>query len=156
MPIAPRDRATAQHEAAHAVVGVYLGLPLRRVRVEPPTPALTGSGSAHFDCERKNSPNWEGYARRLHLGIMYAAGAAGDALHGRDTPYHWRVDFRLIREVGFSKAERRVLLDIARQYLAGPCKREWSAVTEALLERDLTGPEIKALVLHGTPLEVDT
>lgn len=153
--IEPRDRATAQHEAAHAVVGVYLGLPLRRVRAFPPTPKLTGWGYAHFVCTRVGVTTWEGYARRLHLGIMYAAGAAGDALHGRNDPHAWRVDFGLIKEVGFSKQERRVLLDIARQYLAGPCRREWAAVTEALLERDLTGPEIKALVMHGTPLEVD-
>lgn len=151
-----RDRATAQHEAAHAVVGVYLGLPLRRVRVAELSPTHFGTGFAHFKCARVDAPNWEGYARRLHLGIMYAAGAAGDALHGRNLPYEWRDDFKLVREVGFSKAERRVLLDIARQYLAGPCRRPWGAVTEALLERDLTGPEIKALVMHGEALEVDT
>jgi hypothetical protein len=138
-----RTPEDARHEAAHAVVGVYLGLRLHAVRLV-------------------RDEDFDGYAYfytpptlNLHAGIMFAAGAAADALHGRRTPTAWEADFELIAESGFSARERRVLIDIATRYLRGPCARAWATVTEALLERDLTGPEIKALVMHGEPLEVD-
>lgn len=140
-----RQLATAQHEAAHAVVGVYLGLPLRAVRVRATAgrPGV-GEGYTHFRCT---------LARRLHLGVMYAAGPAADGIHGRDEPLRWGPDFDEMARLYFSTAETKILIDMATRYLRGPCRRAWAKVTDELLHRDLTGREIKALVAHGERIE---
>lgn len=139
-----RPLSVAQHEAAHAVVGVYLGLSLRVVRVDPKSNAEV-DGYAHF---RKRKTEALPYA------IMCAAGPAADAIHGRNEPESWTVDYSLIRESGFTARERRILIDIATRYLKGPCRKPWKRVTDALTERDLTGAEIKALIVHGEKLDV--
>jgi hypothetical protein len=130
----------ARHEAAHAVVGVYLGLRLHAVR-------LVGGkwvGYAHFQTPR---------SKRLQAGIMFAAGPAGDAISGVGDAEEWGGDFEEIADLWFSVGERRVLIDVATRYLQGPCKRAWQAVADELLHRDLTGREIKALVVDGEALE---
>ncbi len=135
----PRKLDVAQHEAGHAVVGVWLGMSLRVVRVDPASyPEL--DGYTHFRRTKTNA---------LQYALMCAAGPAADAIQGRNEPDMWVPDFSLIKESGFSTKERRVLIDIATRYLRGPCKRAWCAVTDELLHRDLTGAEIKALVMHG-------
>lgn len=138
---APRTPDVARHEAAHAVIGVYLGLRLCRARV---TPGDTWAGYTDFDNSRR---------RRLHLGIMFAAGPAGDGLYGIDAPPAWREDFRQIGDLYFSPSERVILIDMATRYLRGPCRRSWERVSEALLHRDLSGREIKALIVHGEALD---
>ncbi len=139
----PRKLDVAQHEAGHAVVGVWLGMALRVVRVDPTAfPEL--DGYTHFRRTKTNA---------LQYAIMCAAGPAADALCGRDEPGFWEPDFALIKESGFSTKERRILIDVATRYLRGPCQRAWRAVTEELLHRDLTGAKIKALVTHGERIE---
>src|SRR5688572_2368202 len=108
-----RQLPTAQHEAAHAVVGVYLGLPLRAVRVKPPRRGYSGAGYSDFRCT---------IHRRLHLGIMYAAGPAGDALCGRVEPERWSGDYQEIGRLFFSRPEVDILIDVATRYLQGPCR----------------------------------
>lgn len=139
MTLRPLD--VAQHEAAHAVVGVYLGLPLRAARLRR---ANGLQGYTHFRCT---------LARRVHLGVMYAAGPAGDAIHGRNEPQKWELDFQELDAIWFTESEIRILIDTATHYLKGPCARAWRETTEVLLHRDVTGPEIKALILHGETLE---
>ncbi len=136
----PRTVEDARHEAAHAVVGAYLGLSLRSVKL------IGGKcvGYTEFGCP---------LSKRLQSGIMFAAGPAGDALHGLTHHYGWAGDFRELADLYFSKSERRVLIDMATRYLRGPCRRPWEAITEALLERNLTGREIKAFIEHGEQLE---
>jgi hypothetical protein len=130
----------ARHEAAHAVVGVFLGLRLHWVRL------LDGGwhGYSHFQCPR---------SKRLQAGIMFAAGPAGDAIHGLKHHWGWGGDLGEISDLWFTAGERRVLIDMATRYLRGPCKRPWEAVTEVLMARDISGKEIKALIEHGEQLE---
>ncbi len=131
----------ARHEAAHAVVGVYLGLRLRTVRL---TEEHNWVGYAQFYCPR---------SKRLQAGVMFAAGPAGDAIHGLAHHYGWAGDYREMADLYFSAAERRVLIDMATRYLRGPCRRAWETVTDVLLHRDLSGAEIKALLVEGEALE---
>ena len=118
-----RSLSVARHEAAHAVVGVYLGLALRRVKVAPP--------------ER---PEWEGYAwfrygatKRLAFGVMCAAGAAGARIHGDEAGDAG--DRALAASHGFTPKEWLMLRDLAGAYLRGPLRHCWRRVTAALLER---------------------
>lgn len=141
----------ARHEAAHAVVGVYLGLTLRVVKLGGTTCDDQGwEGYTHF----RYSP-----AKRLAFGAMCAAGAAGDVIHGfpashERAPTRWSGDVALAEAHGFTPREIIMLRDLATFYLRGPCARPWRRVTAALLERDLSGPEIKRLMLHGEPIEL--
>jgi hypothetical protein len=138
-----RKLDVAQHEAGHAVVGVWLGMALRVVRVDPEAyPEL--DGYTHFRRTKTNA---------LHYAIMCAAGPAADAIFGRDEPDMWAPDFGLIKESGFSTKERHILIDMATRYLRGPCRRAWEKVTDELMHRDLTGKAIKALVAHGERIE---
>jgi hypothetical protein len=137
-----RKLDVAQHEAGHAVVGVWLGMSLRVVRVDPAS-YVELDGYTDFRRTKTNA---------LHYAIMCAAGPAADAICGRDEPDMWEPDFSLIKESGFSTKERRVLIDMATRYLRGPCRRAWQKVTDELMSRDLSGKEIKALVAHGEPM----
>jgi hypothetical protein len=137
-----RKLDVAQHEAGHAVVGVWLGMSLRVVRVDPAS-YVELDGYTDFRRTKTNA---------LHYAIMCAAGPAADAICGRDEPDMWEPDFGLIKESGFSTKERRVLIDMATRYLRGPCRRAWQKVTDELMSRDLSGKEIKALVAHGEPM----
>lgn len=137
-----RSLAVAEHEAAHAVVGVWLGLSLRVVRLDPDD--VDYDGLSYF-ADRKKST--------LEYAIMCAAGPAADAIRGRNEPEFWMHDFELIRRKGFVRSERVILVDMATRYLNGPCRSFWSTVTERLLERDLMGSELKSYILYGEKLE---
>lgn len=120
-------------------MGVFLGLALRRVRVKP-----------------LDTPQWEGYAwfrfsptKRLAYGVMCAAGAAADRIHyGRRFHHASAGDRELAASHGFTPREFRMLQDLAEAYLRGPLATKWEALAAALTERDLTGREVKAFVLH--------
>lgn len=124
-------------------MGVCLGLPLRSVVIGPSDPRF--AGWALF----RRYPA----SKRLQLGIMYAAGAAADGLEGRDEPWAWGPDFQYITQLGFTTGERRLLVEIATHYLSGRVRRQWGRVTSALEDRNLSGAEVRALVLHGEEIE---
>lgn len=103
-----------------------------------------------------DAPEFEGYAwfrfsatKRLAFGVMCAAGAASDRIHyGRKHSYASRGDRELAAGHGFTPREFRMLQDLAEAYLRGPLAIPWRRLTAALLERDLTGREVRAFVLH--------
>ena len=143
-----RSVGVARHEAAHAAVGVYLGLTMRK--------AVVGG--------HPSDPTWQGYARfvyrpskRLAFGVMTQAGPAGDMIHGTSEFGHggaWDGDIRLANAYGFFSNDILMLRDLARFYLQGPCAWAWRRVTAALLERDVKGAEVKRLLLHREPIDL--
>jgi hypothetical protein len=118
----------AQHEAAHVVVGVAVGLKMRTAR-------LNGGGDSFGDV-------WFPEAFGVQGALMYAAGAAWE----KATPsgYGHEHDLRAIRTLGFRGPALNSLLLAAGDMLAarGPIHRR---VTQALLEKDLSGHDIAAL-----------
>lgn len=130
-----RDLETAQHEAAHLVVGVALGLRLRRAVVEPaPRPDWTAPGYCWFPVR--------GYTlrKRSALALMYAAGMAWEAGFGRPSI----TDARLCRQLVTSRQDVYALEKAARAMLIelAPVHKQ---VTRALLDRDLTGVDVARL-----------
>lgn len=137
-----RTLATAAHEAAHAVVGCYLGLRCQGVKILEKKSEY--AGWAAF-----NAPA----TKRLAFGCMLAAGPSGDELRCHQDKYGWSGDLSMLRDHGFLPAEIRMLRDLAAHYLAGPLSAKWERVTEVLLHRDVSGKEVRAFVLHDENLE---
>lgn len=125
----------AQHEAAHLVVGVSLGLRLRCAGVEPaPGPDWTAPGYCWFALQ--------GYTlrKRSALALMYAAGIAWEA--GFDRPS--LVDAQLCRKLVTSRQDVYALEKAARAMLIGLSPIH-ARVTRALLDRDLTAADVARL-----------
>jgi hypothetical protein len=132
-----RDLATAQHEAAHIVVGAALGMHMRRAVLEH-APGWDWSGSAWFDGRYGTNEAW---ALMLAAGIAWER-AASRSMHGA------RGDLALLRGMGFNTRQRvRVLCLAAGAMLAGRGGIH-ARVTRALLDRDLDGSDFVALA-HG-------
>lgn len=133
---APRPLEIAQHEAAHVVVGVALGLRLREavLRVETLPGGWEGHGYVWFR-------GVHGGRQREALALMYAAGAAWDEAVGGELS---EADERLVRGLVSSARGVRVCVHAAGAMLAGLGVAH-ARVTRALLERDLRGPDISAL-----------
>jgi len=124
-----RPLSIAQHEASHVVVGVRLGLRLKRATAAPSGGLL---GYAWFP---------RGHAHALAL--MYAAGVAWERECGTAT---WLAegDVKLVRQYAPGRGGLATCVRAAGAMLAalgGPHAR----VTRALLERDLTGADLEAL-----------
>jgi hypothetical protein len=136
-----RDLQTAQHEAAHVVVGVALGLRLRE--------AAIGEGSGH------GAPGWLGYtlfdvprSARMAWVLTLAAGVAWDRAVG-DVPAP-DGDTRLLRRLGYRGRAVGALVAASGAMLAG-LGAAHARVTRALLERDLTGADIAAIARGERP-----
>lgn len=140
-----RNPVLAAHEAGHAVVGTYIGVTVTAVRLEG----------------RMSKPHWHAQTDfkdvngKLQDAILTAAGAAGEILYTGARPRWAGCDFRYLTRAGYTRVERQMLTKIALAILEGPCRKAFAAVTHALLTRDLTGDEVSACVLKGTPIEVD-
>lgn len=122
----------AQHEAAHLVVGLALGLKLRHAVLEPETDDRTASGYVWFKANEKT--------HRSALAIMFAAGAAWDQALGEACPE----DLKLCRELVGSRHDVKTCVKAASQLLAslGPAH---ARVTKELLEKTkLTSKDIQA------------
>lgn len=123
-----RDLETAQHEAAHVVVGVAVGLQLLRAAVQPPPRKdWTAPGYCWFRGDRK---------RPVAEATMLAAGVAWERAIGNTDPEDSSLDLAACIElVGPADAEtcvrtaRAILTELAPVH---------SRVTRALLDRDLT------------------
>jgi hypothetical protein len=132
-----RDLQTAQHEAAHVVVGVALGLRVKR--------AALG--------ERVHGrPSWVGYTLvtghcRTSWALTLAAGIAWDQGVGDDTSAG---DLAILRRLGY---RGRAVDALARA--AGALLETRGAaharVTRALLERDLGAADIAAIARGERP-----
>lgn len=128
-----RNLSVAQHEAAHVVVGVALGLRMRAAVLEPARPGFTQSGYAWFPTGARR--------KREALALMYAAGVAWDrAVGDRFTA----TDTRLVRAYVSGRHGVESCVRAAAAMLAGLGPAH-ARVTRALLERDLSGADITAL-----------
>lgn len=132
-----RDLATAQHEAAHVVVGIALGLRLVAARLDP-----------------ADHPDWEGYAHlegecSLAHAIVAAAGLAWERrvtgnLDG--AAYDLRNLRRLYGCRGKGAKAKIRTLERAAWAILEARGAQHARLSRILAERDLTGADIRALV----------
>lgn len=118
----------AEHEAAHVVVGLALGLRLRKATVEPSV--LNG--------ERVGGYTWFSVGRRrLAFGVMVCAGIAWEGASEPHEPSFAAGDWDLARE--YLKSESSILdgVRLAREVLNNR-RRLHRQVTLWLLDQDLT------------------
>lgn len=139
---AARDLATAQHEAAHVVVGVALGLKLRAAVVGRHHDPELGEIEGFADFDRRGPADaWS---------IMLAAGVYLEEQRG--TPEVARGDLRALRQACYRNARRIRAYVIAAGAILESRRAAWSVVTRALLEDDLRGEDVERLA-RGEKLE---
>lgn len=139
----PRLRATAYHEAGHAVMALVLGRPIQKVTVSPNQNYL---GACQIQKGRfKPTKDW----LEDEILILFAGMAAESQVTGRYCPSGAAQDLRgirryvLMRTGGDRQVERleRRLLDKAEHLLADPVT--WKAVeaiaTELLKSETISG-----------------
>ncbi len=131
-----RDLEAAQHEAAHVVVGVAVGLHLLRASVlPPPAKDWTAPGYCWFRGDRK---------RHVAEATMFAAGVAWERAVGNTDPIDASHDLaECIDLVGVENADTCIRLSRALLFELG---RVHTRVTRALLDRDLTIRDISQIV----------
>ena len=135
-----RDAGAAEHEAAHVVVGLALGLRLRRVALG----AFDDEGwyTHGFTWFRGN------YAEhRLALGVMYCAGVAWEARRGAKE--YAAADRELaLKACKQSRHDYRTGVRIADEILRARARAHRRVVRE-LCDRDLGPRDVERLVLGG-------
>lgn len=125
--------ADAQHEAAHVVVGVALGLRLFKATLRSDRP--DDAGYTWF---------WEHPAREAYM-VMTAAGITWERRVNGDV-WPARDDVRVLREQFGVKGNRRIrALECAAWAILETRVRAHGLVTRALLEGDLTAARIRIL-----------
>jgi hypothetical protein len=130
-----RSLDVAQHEAAHVVVGVALGLRIKRAEIDPPRPGWTKSGGVWFDGRCGTTEAWC---------IMLAAGVVWEqALHGHARGASG--DLAVLRSIYVCTRNRVRPFAVAASALLAGLGPAHARVTRALLERDLTGADITLL-----------
>lgn len=122
-----RDLDVAQHEAAHVVVGVALGLRLRKAVVGRVAHML---GYAWFT----------NHGSKTAHAVMYAAGVAWNHALGEHSP----ADAKLCREQVKTDADVRTCVRLAGDLLKSRGEAH-KRVTLALLQRDLNSRDIAAI-----------
>lgn len=129
-----RDLETAQHEAAHVVVGVVLGLRFRRATITGNDPKWCGETDFAF-VRGDDTAN----------AIMTAAGIAWD--RGLRFPrVSYAEDLRWVRKiVGSGRRSVEACVTAAAAILAGRMAVH-ARVTRALLEGDITGADLERLM----------
>lgn len=139
-----RRRTVARHEAAHAVLAVRFDLEVVRVAINPPGSAYDGYVTAR----------WPHHADP-RVGVALAAGEAADRIFRHpDAGELSSGDRELAAARGFDDAAWRHLVGLARFYLLGELQSQWHAVTDALIERNLSGDEVAAFVVAGVPIDL--
>jgi hypothetical protein len=141
-----RDLQTAQHEAAHVVVGVALGLRVREVAV--------GSGSGAAQALRLRGMKVAGYtwfkvprADWMANALTVAAGIAWErAVNGCDDGG----DRAILRRMGYRGRAVDALAAAAGAILEARGAAH-ARVTRALLERDLVSADIEAIARGERP-----
>lgn len=130
------DTATAGHEAAHVVVGLALGLRLKRATIRP---SARGRelllGYAHFYSDRKY----------LAQAIMLCAGAVWDRRNGFEPDATPGGDLGQAHKL-VTRADVLTCLQIAGEILDGR-RRAHARLASELCDRDLTTADVEALVL---------
>lgn len=133
-----RDAAVAEHEAAHLVVGLALGLKLKRAKLEEVrlSSGLVELGHVWF----------AGSGRRgLALSIMYCAGVAWELEHGAD-PTAIAHDQKLAEKYLIGKHDVATGIRLASELLAAR-KKAHARVASELCERDLGPRDIARLIV---------
>lgn len=133
------DQQTAEHEGAHLVVGLALGLRLRAVSLEP----------AVLDGEATVGYTWFGgkLSEGLARSVMYCAGVAWESRPGGDVAWA-RVDKKLARKYFRSTHDLRTGVRLAAEILASR-RRAHKRVVAELLDHAKLGPrDIERLVLE--------
>jgi hypothetical protein len=123
----------AQHEAAHVVVGVALGLRLYRAQLRPVSAP---------DCDGLTLWEPRPWYREADL-LMTAAGVAWER-HCGDLA-HASADVASLRRSGVKGNARVRVLERAAWAILTARAGTHARVTRALLERDLTAADVRAL-----------
>jgi hypothetical protein len=139
-----RSLAVAQHEAAHIVVGVALGLRLRCAVLGGSALEPGLEGFAWFAVRRADNTAWA---------VTLAAGEAWERAMGDTDRPASPGDWALLRRLGYRGRGAEALVTAAAAMLAG-LGAVHARVTRGLLERDLTGTDIDAIT-HGELIEHD-
>ena len=126
----------AQHEAAHVVVGVALGLRLYRATVTP-------------EGDNLGTTTWhpKPWPREADL-IMTAAGVAWERRCGDLTHARW--DLAQLRRRGVRGNARLVVLERAAWAVLWERRSLHARLTRALCEGDLTARDVRALARGGS------
>ncbi len=133
------DVQTAEHEGAHLVVGLALGLRLRAVSLEP----IVLDGHVTLGYTWFGGSEREGLARS----VMYCAGVAWESRPG-GTPVAASVDKKLARKYFRSTHDLRTGVRVASEILATR-RRAHARVVAELLDHAKLGPrDIERLVLE--------
>lgn len=137
-----RSLDDAQHEAAHVVVGVALGLRLWRVTLDP---ATLPKSWRRWEGDALAVTAWEPkpWPREADL-LMTAAGVAWERRYGDITKA--RGDLQILRRAGVRGNARLVVLERAAMAILESRHALHTRVTRALVERDLTGRDVRTLV----------
>lgn len=130
------DTATAEHEAAHVVVGLALGLKLRKATIEP-TPIGADQialGYAWFE----HGKNYLAHALMLCAGVAWERRPGGLG----DSPE----DYALAKHALRYKSDVETGVRLARELLDSR-RRVHAKIASELCDRDLTAADVEALVL---------
>lgn len=133
-----RDAHVAEHEAAHLVVGLALGLKLKRAKLEETCikDGFVEQGYVWFA---------GGNRRGLALTLMYCAGIAWELKHAAD-PVAIEHDRKLARKYFISAHDLKVGVRIADELLQSR-KAAHARVASELCERDLGPADVARLIL---------
>lgn len=141
-----RDLAAAAHESAHVVVGIALGLRLRKVSVAKGV--INGHDTDGF--------TWfTSHGSALAHAIMCAAGIAWERAHGRESPADYQNMMQELHVTGDVDGEVRTCLRLAEILLKNHGKAH-KQVTMALMDRDLTDKDIRAIARGEKVQEMET
>jgi hypothetical protein len=131
------ERSTAEHEAAHVVVGLAVGARLKRATVRPVVLDVgPADGYAWFDV-------WEGGPADI---LIVAAGVAYERYAGNLT--FARYDLDALKEIGV----KGVALREAERAAWAILNTRWPAhelIVDALVDGDLTHRKVSQLVLRA-------
>jgi hypothetical protein len=130
-----RCLAAAPHEAAHAIVAAHFGLRIESVSIEQ-TAGNLGTCSV--------APRT---GRELQYLVMLGAGQAADQiLKSPDASCGASGDRGIAYELGWTYADWRPAVALARNLLRGELKAAWLATTDALALSDLSGRHVRAIL----------
>lgn len=132
------DTETAEHEAAHVIVGLALGLKLRKATIEPSV--LNGHVAAGY--------SWFYVGRKyMAFGIMACAGIAWERRRGRNATAI-AGDLEIAQQVwDCRRSEIETGVKLAREIIEGR-RRLHARVASELCDRDLSPADVEALVLE--------
>ncbi len=130
------DTATAEHEAAHVVVGCALGLKLKRASIAHAQPGHDSSeGFTWFQHGRDY----------LAFGVMVCAGIAWESRPGGE-PAYAAADLKSARQIHRYRANVETSVRIAREMLDGR-RRLHARIASELCDRDLGSADIERLII---------